>query len=303
MDGFTASVTIRHELGLYDLPIIAMTANAMASDREACLAAGMNDHIGKPFDLPELVALLNRHTGRNSAKAANPADDSLPAASGAQSTPIGADQAIDSESALARLGGNKTLYLQILDSFLRELATVPARLDGLVAAADPVECGRLMHTIKGLSITVGALALSGVCKDAEGHFKDLGTKGMEEGSGRTVEVLARLRSEIEVTTQALQQIVVELAPTTTETPQSAEADPLKALDAATFVAEVQALQRLLRESDLGAMDVLSKLVQDHRSSLTTELAGLESAVSAFDFSQAVVQCEALINTFTEHGTR
>ena len=61
MDGFAATHAIRHDLRLTELPIIAMTANAMASDREACLAAGMNDHIGKPFDLPKLIALLHHH--------------------------------------------------------------------------------------------------------------------------------------------------------------------------------------------------------------------------------------------------
>ena len=62
MDGYTATRTIRQEKGLTELPIIAMTANAMASDRAACLAAGMNDHVGKPFDLDQLVALLQSMT-------------------------------------------------------------------------------------------------------------------------------------------------------------------------------------------------------------------------------------------------
>ena len=60
MDGYAATRAIRSELGLGTLPIIAMTANVMASDREACLAAGMNDHIGKPFELDDLVACLLR---------------------------------------------------------------------------------------------------------------------------------------------------------------------------------------------------------------------------------------------------
>jgi CheY-like chemotaxis protein len=60
MDGYTATRVIRQELGLTALPIIAMTANAMASDRAACLAAGMNDHVGKPFELDHLVATLLR---------------------------------------------------------------------------------------------------------------------------------------------------------------------------------------------------------------------------------------------------
>ena len=64
MDGYTATRAIRQDLGLTDLPVIAMTANAMASDRAACLEAGMNDHVGKPFELDHLVALLLQYTGR-----------------------------------------------------------------------------------------------------------------------------------------------------------------------------------------------------------------------------------------------
>lgn len=58
MDGFEATRVLRQEPTLAHLPIIAMTANAMTSDRDACLAAGMNAHIGKPFNLAELTALL-----------------------------------------------------------------------------------------------------------------------------------------------------------------------------------------------------------------------------------------------------
>ena len=58
MDGYAATHAIRHDLGLKTLPIIAMTANAMASDRDACLAAGMDDHVGKPFELDHLVSTL-----------------------------------------------------------------------------------------------------------------------------------------------------------------------------------------------------------------------------------------------------
>ena len=60
MDGYCATRAIRSELGLATLPIVAMTANAMASDRAACLEAGMDDHVGKPFELDQLVALLQR---------------------------------------------------------------------------------------------------------------------------------------------------------------------------------------------------------------------------------------------------
>jgi PAS domain S-box-containing protein len=64
MDGYTATQAIRSELGMTTLPIIAMTANAMSTDRDACLQAGMDDHVGKPFELDHLVATLLRLTGR-----------------------------------------------------------------------------------------------------------------------------------------------------------------------------------------------------------------------------------------------
>jgi len=64
MDGYTATRRIREGLGLTTLPIIAMTANAMASDRDACLQAGMDEHVGKPFNLDQLVATVLRLCGR-----------------------------------------------------------------------------------------------------------------------------------------------------------------------------------------------------------------------------------------------
>ncbi len=67
MDGYEATRTIRKHPAFAQLPIIAMTANAMAEDRAACLQAGMNDHVGKPFELNQLVQLLLRVVGRPAA--------------------------------------------------------------------------------------------------------------------------------------------------------------------------------------------------------------------------------------------
>ncbi len=61
MDGLQATMHIRKQLKLTKLPIIAMTANVMASDYQDCLDAGMNDHIGKPFKISNLVTLLERY--------------------------------------------------------------------------------------------------------------------------------------------------------------------------------------------------------------------------------------------------
>ena len=68
MDGIDATRVIRSDLRFKTLPIIAMTANAMAADRDRCLDAGMNDHIAKPIDPDQLFNVLLRWTGRSKAE-------------------------------------------------------------------------------------------------------------------------------------------------------------------------------------------------------------------------------------------
>ena len=188
MDGFTAAVTIRHELGLYGLPIIAMTANAMASDREACLAAGMDDHIGKPFDLQALIALIQNHTGfaatSDTVEAVLPSIPSRPMSSvpsSPQATETLTPGTIDVPGAMNLLGDNEALYAQIARSFLDEIHTLPQRLAPMLSALDLSEAARTLHTIKGLSLTVGAKGLAAVCKQGE-----LALKAAQASAGKVV---------------------------------------------------------------------------------------------------------------------
>ena len=169
MDGYTATRFIRQEMGLRDLPIIAMTANAMTSDREACLAAGMNEHVGKPFNLPSLVTLL-----LNITRAASRTPEARPS-----STPLfrpapvvlPVAQEVDVEDALERLGGDTALYARILQAYLSEIAGLPDQLDSLLREDDIAGASRLLHTLKGLSATVGASYLAEVAKSAESKLK------------------------------------------------------------------------------------------------------------------------------------
>ncbi len=64
MDGYTATRMIRTELDLRQLPVVAMTANVLDTDRQASVEADMDAHVGKPFDVNALVAVLLRCTGR-----------------------------------------------------------------------------------------------------------------------------------------------------------------------------------------------------------------------------------------------
>ena len=64
MDGYAATRALREIPHLQRLPIVGLTANAMDDDRSACLVAGMNEHVGKPFDMNQLVAVLLDLTGK-----------------------------------------------------------------------------------------------------------------------------------------------------------------------------------------------------------------------------------------------
>lgn len=153
MDGITATEKIRHELHLHTLPIIAMTANAMKSDREICLNAGMNEHLGKPFDLHHVIKTLRAQAGWSDLEA------KIETAPSNTPQPISTTE-IDVASAVTRMGGNQGLYVKLLPTFLENLRKLPALLNDLLAAGNIPALARELHSLKGLSATMGAIHLS-----------------------------------------------------------------------------------------------------------------------------------------------
>lgn len=168
MDGISATKIIRQQLKLIDLPIIAMTANAMATDREECINAGMNDHIGKPFDITKLINLLLQWSGKNGQQAAvvptNTASQPEPQLQMSMSR-------IDAKTAIARMSGNKNLYINMLSKFSANLETLPERLEGLLGVADFTAIAKELHTLKGVAGTMGFTALFEYASTTEKKFK------------------------------------------------------------------------------------------------------------------------------------
>lgn len=155
MDGITATKEIRNRLKLVETPIIAMTANAMNSDREACLSVRMNDHVGKPFDINNLVAVIRRYAGLS-------IDESVinqPVHNHVNNIELDADY-IQLNSAIARMGGNKELYKRMLPKFIDNLEKHPAQLKAQVDSGALREASRALHSLKGISATMGAIKIS-----------------------------------------------------------------------------------------------------------------------------------------------
>ena len=186
MDGYEATLAIQRMLGARVPPIVAMTANAMPADRVAALDAGMVDHIGKPFDLTQLIEVILKHARQQGATpaptpaaqgagevVAGPAAGSAAAMAAEAAADMAAGAAplpetgINSAAALKRLGGLYSVYLMALRSFAVEAGTLSAQLQASRDAGQAGAALPLLHTLKGLAGTVGADRLAALAQLAE----------------------------------------------------------------------------------------------------------------------------------------
>ncbi len=172
MDGYTAAREIRKKDEYKDLPIIAMTANAMAGDREKALDAGMNDHVAKPIDVNDLLNVLCRWvkpTGKGPVLP-EPGDD--PEKAGlSPADALGPLPGIDTESGLARLSGDITLYRDLLNKFAGSQGSADADIQKALDHNDPETARMVAHTVKGVAGNMGAEPLFEAASDLETALK------------------------------------------------------------------------------------------------------------------------------------
>ncbi|WP_165917521.1 response regulator [Roseateles saccharophilus] len=263
MDGTTATRLIRRQLGL-KLPIIAMTAGALAAERQACLDAGMDEHIGKPFDPDSLVAVLRRRCGEAQAEATAPARPALPPALLADAGRAG----IALAEALARMSGRVELFertLAALHEQDRKLAQVLS--EGGTSAA------RGLHGFRGLAAMLGAERLAELA--AEGEHT------VQPDDDWQRRFLERRRADL----AALDRLAANLA--ARATPPVA---PPPEAPAGSLAARLERLVELLDGADLEALDchaaLREQLPQPHA-------AALDAAIATLDFGRALTLCREL----------
>ncbi len=284
MDGITATLQLRSDARFAELPVIAMTANAMESDRAACLAAGMNDHVGKPFDLNALVKTLIHHTAwkiQTPAELPSPGFNALPPAQ--QPWPEG----IDVVAALNRMGNNESLLQRSLVAFLAEAKTLPERLELGLQNEDWSQVHRDLHSFKGLSATVGVTELSVLAARAEKLFKKKGAKEDYRSA------LANLESKLSQLLPLLDDVAARLA-------QSAEpglSGTSFALMDGALLQQLKELLEALRASDMDAMELHARLRQSIDASLVDTMQSLDEAMSNLEFEQAADECNKLVHQF------
>ncbi|MBO9649128.1 MAG: PAS domain S-box protein [Variovorax sp.] len=268
LDGNEATRRIRGELGLRDLPVIALTASALVSERDRALDAGMTDFISKPFEVEALIRTVRRCVARVRGE--------QPAASG-EPTPARGQlphdwpriEGIDAADAFARLVGDKVLLLSVLRGLLNEYGDLAASTPALEErGADDALRARL-HKLQGSAGVIGAREVRQAALDGETALK-AGDRAASEGA-------------LHALSAALQTLE-----TSARTWLFAPVDPQESQEASTL--DPQGLALLvdaLDRQDLAAMPWFEELGPALRGALGEErFAELDVAVRSLQFRRA-----------------
>ena len=276
MDGYTATETIRKDAKFSNLPIIAMTANAMEEDRKKASESGMNDHVAKPIDIKKLFDVLIKWIDvpevRRTVKITDNADELT------DSIIIPELYGIDTEIGLSRVSGNTKLYLKILNKFRISQADVTKRIKVSFDAGDNETSEREAHTLKGLAGNIGAEALQQAAQIVESQAKSknntlTGLDNLSELLVKIIEGLQILDTKITTAEQA-----------------SVEADPEKV---ASLLIK---LKELLNDDDSDAGDTLEELLPFFKGTVEEkQLKRIASFVDDYEFEDAL----ALFCTFEQ----
>ena len=286
MDGYQATLAIRRIPGRHELPIIAMTANAMATDRDKCLAVGMNDHIAKPIDPSRLFKALTTWITPGERELSLPHPPAAPAMESPPALP-GRLPGIDRSAALKRVGGNARLLHKLLLEFRHDHA---ADIDTIRRALDDDDrplAQHITHTLKGVSAAMGAGQLHHAAEALDNALRN-GNGSDEENRAGIPELLATLEAAFSLTMSTLASL------TASDTDQAAPAPPAGAQDMESIAALIETLTRLLARNSPDAEDHAEALRNQLTAGKTRVLAEtLVEELAVFDFDCATLTLDRI----------
>jgi len=265
MDGVTATREIRKHARYKDLPIIAMTASTLASDRELCIEAGMNDYVVKPIDPEVLFAILAKWI-----KPRGP-DGPVGVISFEQGGIDGFDaiEGLNVALGLTRALGRQSLYLSMLKKFIAGQKHAPAQITGALNGDDRHAAERYAHTLKSVAGNIGAGQLQAEAGQLEAAIK--GEYARESIDRRLASVSALLSA-----------LIGQLEARLPEQENAAIA-----VDREQLCATCVKLARLLDDDDAEAGDVLDEQADLLRSAFGNSFQAIEGGIRNYEFESAL----------------
>jgi len=285
MDGYTATERIRTRPEWQNLPIIAMTASAMASDRDRVLQSGMNDHITKPLDLGQMFAIMARWIVPAHPAVSPGALNKLRLEKASGLNPDAALTTLDTTDGIGRCMGNLDLYRRLLKGFDKTQQDFGTQFSQTLRAQDLESALRLAHTLKGLAGNIGALALQHAAGELE-----VACQNAEEG--------AALDAALQLTLRALNAVRVDIRaliePTAAAPAESA--NPEQLLKDPAIQGQWVKLSRLIDDNDAQAQELIQDLVDGWPHLMqAAPVRELSQALSRYDFDAAGVALKSLLD--------
>ncbi len=292
LDGLQATERIRGELGLADLPVIAMTANAMTSDRDNCLKAGMNAHIGKPFDIHEVVRVVQRFTQTGLVEPLGPAATSVTNAVANGSEVASLPTVLDDVQALRRLGGNHDLLDQLRSRFEEAALALMRQARTRAARGEWASAANAVHQLKGSAGVVGADQLAALCGEVESRCR--AAVNGQPGS-QCQGALDRLEKSLQA---VLQHLPPQHRPAKEPgyLPMDDGSSPTLLAEEAFLdsLAALKPLKCLLDAADMEAIDAHEQWMQRHVGARDARFHHLNRCVEQMDLQAAAVACAGLL---------
>ncbi|WP_299437402.1 PAS domain S-box protein [uncultured Rhodospira sp.] len=278
LDGLETTRRLRARPDLTDLPVIAMTANATSTDRERCLDSGMNDHIGKPIQPPELFSTLARwlHQATPGPSMPAPTDDASETAI-LQSLNKQILDVLDARQALRSVSGDVALLRRLLIDFGRDQGVQMLALRQAVRAGRLTEAREIAHSIKGMAGTIGAMEVA----RRAGTLETILARG-DAPQETTVDRLADTLSPLLRAILSLEEVPAPMASAALATPSAADLE-----------ARIVAVRAALQAADPSAEDHAEALARMVPDGARAEVRKVQSAASAFDFEDALEALRAV----------
>lgn len=271
MDGLTATREIRKLPKLASLPIVAMTANVMAADLQACTDAGMNDHVAKPIDPDVLFAALTKWVLAREPMPQKTANDKPGLEAGDAKDTIDTIDGLDVKAGLRRVLNKRASYVNLLRKFVSGQAGVVAVIRSQLTAGEREAAQRSAHTLKGLAGTIGAVVL----QEQAGIVEHAVKTGQEAGA--VEHKLTRMQNELDRLVQALK---LALPPE-----RSASADVT--IDWGQARQIVERIEALLVNDDPEATEIFNEHAPMLRSVWGDLVSDIERDLGRFMFPEAL----------------